>query len=304
MYIAQEGRFQLVNPRFQRLTGYTKDELLGMDSLSLVVPQDKNTVRKNAVRMLRGEHSSPYEFRCINKRGEIGWVMEKVTAIEYRGRPATLGNFMDITERKQAEEELKQSWEKLRRVLEETVDALASLVEKRDPYTAGHQQRVTKLACAIAQEIGLPEEQIDGIRVAGAIHDVGKMYVPTGILSKPGKLTDYEFAIIKTHPQVGYEIVKGIEFPWPVAQAILQHHERLDGSGYPAGLSGEESILEARILAVADVVEAMSSHRPFRPALGTDKALEEVSQNSGILYDPAVVDACLKLFNEKGFRFE
>ena len=210
----------------------------------------------------------------------------------------------EITERKRVEEELRQSYEKLRRTLEGTVHALASTAEKRDPYTAGHQQRVTRLACAMAQEMGLPEEQIEGIRVAGTLHDMGKIYVPAEILNKPGRLTEMEMGLIKTHPQVGYDILKTIEFPWPVAQIVLQHHERMDGFGYPQRLSGEEILLEPRILAVADVVEAMSSHRPYRPAHGIDKALEEISQNRDVLYDPEVVDACLKLFTEKGFKFE
>ena len=212
--------------------------------------------------------------------------------------------FRDITERKRAEEELQQTFEKLQRTLEGTVHALTATAERRDPYTAGHQQRVTRLACAIAQEMGFPEEQIEGIRVAGLIHDIGKINVPAEILSKPGVLNEIEYPLIKAHPQTGHDILKTIEFPWPVAQIVLQHHERMDGSGYPAGLSGEEIIPEARILGVADVVEAMASHRPYRPARGLDKALEEISQNRGVLYDPEVVDACLKLFTEKGFTFE
>jgi putative nucleotidyltransferase with HDIG domain len=175
-------------------------------------------------------------------------------------------------------------------------------VETKDAYTAGHQRRVANLARAIAAEMGLSPEQIDGIRMAAVIHDLGKISVPAEILSKPIGLNDLEYGLIKIHPQVGYDILKEIEFPWPVAQIVLQHHERMDGSGYPQGLLGEEIILEARILAVADVVEAMASHRPYRPPHGVDKALEEISRNRGILYDPEVVDACLKLFNEKGFK--
>jgi putative nucleotidyltransferase with HDIG domain len=207
-------------------------------------------------------------------------------------------------ERKQAEEELRQSYVKSRRTLEEIVHALASAVEMRDPYTAGHQRRVTQLACAIAEEMGLSEEQIEGIRMAAAIHDIGKVNVPAEILRKPGALTDLEYAMVKTHSQVGHDALKEIEFPWPVAQTVLQHHERIDGSGYPQGLSGDNIILEARILGVADVVEAMVSHRPYRVTLGICEALGEISQNKGILYDPGVVDACSKLFTVKGFKFE
>ncbi len=167
----------------------------------------------------------------------------------------------------------------------------------RDPYTAGHQKRVTDLACAIAEEMSLSKEQIEGLQMAGLIHDVGKILVPAEILSKPGRLTEIDFSMIETHPKVGYDILKTIEFPYPVAQIVIQHHERMDGSGYPAGLTGKEILLEARILAVADVVEAIASHRPYRPALGQDKAIEEISQNRGVLYDPKAVDACLKVLS-------
>jgi putative two-component system response regulator len=207
-------------------------------------------------------------------------------------------------ERQRAEEELRRSYMKLQRALEGTVHALVAAIEMRDPYTAGHQQRVAQLACVIATEMGLPEEQIEGLRMAGLIHDIGKMNVPTEILSMPGGLNDLQYGLIKTHPQTGHHILTEIEFPWPLAQIVLQHHERLDGSGYPQGLSGEEIMLEARILAVADVVEAMASHRPYRPPRGLDKALEEISQNKGVLYDPVVVDTCLKLFAEERFKFE
>ncbi len=202
------------------------------------------------------------------------------------------------------EKERKQTFAKLQKSLEGTINALASAMGKRDPYTAGHQQRVAKLARAIAEEMGLSKDETRGIRVAGRIHDIGKISVPAEILVKPGRLTDIEFSIVKTHSQVGYDILKDIEFPWPVAEIVLQHHERMDGSGYPQGLSGEKIILGARIMAVADVVEAMSSHRPYRSAFPIEKALEEISQNRGILYDTKVVDACLKLFKEKRFKFD
>jgi len=197
-----------------------------------------------------------------------------------------------------------QAGEILRRTLESTIQAVGLTTEMRDPYTAGHQKRVTQLACAIAKEVGLSQEQFEGIRAAGLVHDIGKMSIPAEILSKPSKLTDLEFHLVEGHPQVAYDILKTIEFPWPLAQIVLQHHERMDGSGYPQGLKGEEIMVEARILAVADVVEAMASFRPYRPALGIDKALEEISQNKGILFDTDVVDACMRLFEEKKFQFE
>jgi len=206
--------------------------------------------------------------------------------------------------RMQAEKEFHQSCERLQKIMDGIIQAIVLIVEMRDPYTAGHEQRVTKLACTVAKAMDLSEEKIAGIRVSGIMHDIGKMYVPAEILSKPGQISEVEFAMIKTHPQVGHDILKTIEFPWPVAQIVLQHHERMDGSGYPQGLSGKEITLEARILAVADVVEAMSSHRPYRPALGIDNALKEISMNRGVLYDPKVVDACLELFTGKEFKFE
>lgn len=209
----------------------------------------------------------------------------------------------ELAERKRAEEELQDSLEKLRKALGGTVQAIALTVEMRDSNTAGHQRRVADLARAIATEMGLSKEQIDGIRMAGLIHDLGKISVPAGILNKPGPLNGIEFSLIKAHPQIGYDILEKVEFPWPVARMVLQHHERMDGSGYPQGLTGEEIMPEARILAVADVVEAMASHRPYRPARGIESALEEIYQNRGVLYDSEVVDACLKLFTEKGFRF-
>lgn len=191
----------------------------------------------------------------------------------------------------------------LQQSLEQSIQTIAATVEARDPYTAGHQRRVSELATAIAVEMGLPKEQVNGIHLAAIIHDLGKIQVPSEILSKSGKLSNIEFMLIQTHPQAGYDILKEVEFPWPIAQMILQHHEKLDGSGYPQGLMGEQILLEARIITVSDVVEAMSSHRPYRSALGIDAALEEITRGRGRIYDPAVVDTCLRLFNEKGFRF-
>ena len=209
----------------------------------------------------------------------------------------------NIRERNRAEEELRDSLKKLRTAMESIVGALVLAIEKKDPYTSGHQKRVATFASAIAKEMGLPQDQIDGVRMAAMIHDIGKNAIPGQILSKPAKLTDLEMEMIKEHPQIGYDIIKGIEFPWPVAQMVLQHHERIDGSGYPQGLLGDAIYLGAKILGVADVVEAMASHRPYRASLGLEKAMEEISKNSGILYDPDVVDAGLKLIREKGFEF-
>ncbi len=188
---------------------------------------------------------------------------------------------------------------KLNKALDGVIQSMGRIIEFRDPYTAGHQVRVAKLATKIAKEMGVQKEQLDCINVAGQIHDVGKISVPAEILSKPGQLTEAEFAIIKAHPKVGYDIIADIEFPWPIANVILQHHEKMDGTGYPQGLKGENILLEARILCVADVLEAMSSHRPYRPGLGLEKALNEISKNKGRLYDSNVVDVLLQIYTAK-----
>ncbi len=210
----------------------------------------------------------------------------------------------DISNRKQVEEKDRRSTKNLLEAMEKTIRAMATIVEMRDPYTAGHQRRVTQLACAIAQEMGLSTDQINALRLAGLVHDIGKVRVPAEILTHPDGLTEAEFSMIKTHPLTGYEILRKMDLPWPIAQIVYQHHERMDGSGYPLGLSGDQIILEARILAVADVVEAMASHRPYRPAIGLGLALDEISQKSGTLYDSAVVDACTRLFYERDFKLE
>ncbi|MCJ7596533.1 MAG: HD-GYP domain-containing protein, partial [Desulfobacterales bacterium] len=192
--------------------------------------------------------------------------------------------------------------EKLRKTLGGTIQVISRAVEMRDPYTAGHQRRAADLARAIATEMGISADRTDFVRIACTIHDIGKISVPAEILSKPTELTDIEFSLIKAHVQAGYDILKDVEFPWPVADVILQHHERMDGSGYPRGIKGNDLLLESRILAVADVVEAMASNRPYRPGLGLNVALEEITKKRGILYDPDVVDVCLRLFNEKGYK--
>ena len=210
----------------------------------------------------------------------------------------------ELGERKRVWEELQRKNDRLEETFAATINALATTIEMKDPYTAAHQRWVTRLACAIAGEMDLAQEQIEGLRLAGLIHDIGKMNVPAELLLKPRRLTEIEYEAIKIHPQSGYDIVKEIQFPWPIAQIVLQHHERIDGSGYPQGISGTEILAEARLLAVADVVESMSSHRPYRDAHGIDIALDEIARNSGILYDPDAVEACLGVFKDKGFKFE
>lgn len=215
-----------------------------------------------------------------------------------------IGFVMDITEKKQGEEKLKENNRKLQKTLEGTINALAVTTENRDPYTAGHQRRVADLAFHIGREMGLPEEQVQGLKFAGMVHDIGKISIPLEILNKPGKLSVAEFTLIKGHSQVGYEILKDIEFGWPIAQIVLQHHERINGSGYPKNISNGDILLESKILGVADVVEAMASDRPYRAALGIDVALAEVNKKKGQLYDSQIVDICNKLFKEKGYKLD
>lgn len=303
-----DDRYKSVNPAFAQTLGYSGPEEVLNTITDIPNQLFVNPENYQALKTVLTEKGfvEGYETELYRKDGSKIWVSINARTVRNGNGAITFfeGFHQDITRRKQAENALKHTVESLKRTLDGTVDALSTTLEMRDPYTAGHQKRVALIACEIAQEMGLSKEQIEGIRVMGFLHDIGKIVVPAEILSKPGRINEYEFHIIKAHSQVGYDILKGIELPWPVALATIQHHERLDGSGYPRGLKGDEIILEARILAVADVLEAMASHRPYRPALGLDKALEEIRQKKGIFYDPEVVDACLRLFVEKGFRYE
>jgi putative nucleotidyltransferase with HDIG domain len=209
----------------------------------------------------------------------------------------------DISDRKANERILKESYARVLKSFDDTVTAITRIVETRDPYTAGHQRHVSQLGFAMARELGLPEKQAEGIRIAGLLHDVGKIYVPTEILSKPGRLSKIEFDIIKIHPQAGYDILHAIEFPWPVAEVAYQHQERLDGTGYPLGLKADDILLETKIISVADTVEAMTFSRPYRPVIGLDKALAQIEKGKDILYDSRAVDVCLELFQRQKFTF-
>jgi PAS domain S-box-containing protein/putative nucleotidyltransferase with HDIG domain len=237
--------------------------------------------------------------------GRVAWVSTtKVPLRDKQGQVlGTFGISRDITSRKMAEERLNKTLQHLHAAMTSTIRVLGLTVEARDPYTAGHQQKTTFLAEAIAREMGLSSERVEGLHMAGLVHDIGKISIPAEILSKPTKLTPGEYALVKTHAQKGYEILKDVEFPWPLAEIVHQHHERMNGSGYPRGLKGDEIIMEARILCVADTMEAMVSHRPYRPALGPKLALAEVEKGKGILYDADVAETCLKLFREKRFSF-
>ena len=240
------------------------------------------------------------ERQLLSLHSELESLVEKRTAELVESNKLLKS---EIENRKQIQLELEQSFANLKKVTDATIQAIALTVEKRDPYTSGHQRRVAKLTRAIAETIGLSEDQIEGTHVAASIHDIGKISLPAEILSKPIQLSEIEISLIQAHAQAGYDILKGLDFPWPIADIIIQHHERMDGSGYPRGLSGDRISIEARIIGVADVVETMSSHRPYRPSMGIEKALEEITLNSGTLYDSQVVDACLNIFNGKGFLF-
>lgn len=333
-----QGYFHDLSPACKEILGYDTEELSSFSFVELVHPDDLEATQNDMNDLAKGKpvYNLTNRYRC--KDGSYRWL--SWNSIPYIKDKLIYFVARDVTNIKRAEEELKKShkqieqkvhektselvksnqqlkyeikerkkaekdrlkaYNKLQRALEGTVQAMGRVVDKRDPYTAGHQQRVARLAQAIAKEMGLESEKLEGLRLAAEIHDIGKINIPAEILSKPDKLDEIEFNMIKNHPEVGYEIIKDIKFPCPVGDIILQHHEKLDGSGYPAGLSGKEILLEAKILCVADVVEAMSFHRPYRPALGIETALEEINQNKGTLFDEEVVDACIKLFKNKGF---
>lgn len=305
--------WKYISPSMEKLLGYNLEELMRLPLDKLLPPTSmKKTMEHFSTQLSMALPSSTpsskknlVELEFICKNGQVLWGECAFSFIrDEQGKPLSiLGEGRDITERKQAEDKLQQTLERLRRAIGTTIHVLVSVLEVRDPYTAGHQSRVADLARAIADEMGIDQEQTEGIRMAGSIHDIGKLSIPAEILTKPTKLTDTEFALIKVHSQTGYDMLKDVESPWPLAQIIYQHHERMDGSGYPNNLKGDKIIMEARIIAVADVVEAMASHRPYRAALGIEKALEEIKRNKGILYDEAVADTCLKLFTRKGYHF-
>ena len=300
---AKDLRFVLLNHAGEKLLGYDRKALLGKSALDLFSPEQAAHFMAEDREVLDGEAGTldiPEEPILTAKKGQRFLHTRKVR-IQGADRKSKylLGISEDITEKKQNEVELQNSLKNYQKAIKGTIQAFATTVETRDPYTAGHQAHVSTLAADIAIGMHLTKHQVEGIRMAGLIHDLGKIQIPAEILSKPGKLSELEFSLIKIHPQVGYDLLKDIEFPWPIAQMVLQHHEMMDGSGYPQGLAGDEIMLEARILTVADIVEAMSSHRPYRPALGIEKALEQIRQDRGTLLDPDVVDACLKLFKEE-----
>ncbi|MBN2407916.1 MAG: PAS domain S-box protein [Elusimicrobia bacterium] len=338
------GVITSLNPHFEKLTGWNCAEWIGKDFSDIIHPEDRISSVESFIRLMKGYEDPFIELRVLTKSGKYIIGEFKSTLLKQNGEViGAHGIAHDVTERKENAEKLKKYRDKLQELVNDqmkeliktneqlyreinerkdtekklqtslsnfkksltgTVNALGAAVEKRDPYTSGHQLRVARLACEIAREMRLSEQEIDGIRIASLLHDIGKITVPAEILSKPGVLTELEYNLIKNHSRIGYEILSEIEFPWPIADIVFQHHERIDGSGYSQGLYRDQIMIEARILSVADVVEAMSSHRPYRPIRGLDKALKEISNNKGVLYDEKVVEACLRVFIEKGFQFE
>jgi PAS domain S-box-containing protein/putative nucleotidyltransferase with HDIG domain len=294
------------NPTFLNLTLLSKEELRDHNFMDLELSEGREGMGPLFQELLGRQRESFNLEMCYQRRdGVLRWGDLSVFALyEATKNTSFFAMFNDITERKQSEAALQDSYLKIKQALSGIVQALSCTIELKDPYTSGHQQRVAQLACAICEVMGLSPEHIERMRILGYLHDIGKLAVPAEILIKPGKLSEIELSIVKTHAQKGYEILNKLDFGWPIAQAVYQHHERLNGSGYPQGLTGSDINQEARILAVADVVEAMVSHRPHRAAMGIDEALEEISKNKGISYDREVVEACRKLFIEQGFRFE
>jgi PAS domain S-box-containing protein len=304
-YVIQNDKFAYVNPRFAEIFGYASPaELVGRDSLSYVVEKDRGAVLDTRRLIEGGSPSKDLNFTGMRKDGTMIQIGAHSSRATYQGQPAVIGLVQDISEKTRAEDEIKRYVSAIQNAFMSTVEVARTLSEMRDPYTAGHERRVGRTAAAIGAELGFDERRIEGLRVAGYLHDIGKITIPAEILSKPTKLSPIEFRLIQGHPQAGYEVLKAVTFPWPVAEVALQHHERMDGTGYPQGLKGEAILLEARIMAVADVVEAISSHRPYRPGLGIEKALAEIVRGRGSAYDPTVADACLRLFRERLYRLE
>jgi PAS domain S-box-containing protein len=289
------------NPAAAARYGYSQELLTGLDFHALRGPD----VEVRADEMLYQAERRPvvYESEGISSNGTTFPVEVRVRAVSLGGESVLVAITRDLTDQKRQEDELRSMIDELERLAYSTVDAFGKVVEQRDPYTGGHQERVADLAANVGERLGLSAARCRSLRMAGLVHDVGKIGVPTEILNKPGRLSRLEFELVKTHAQLSYDILSQIKFPWPIAEMALQHHERVNGSGYPQGLSGDEIMLEARILAVADVIEAMTFHRPYKTVLGLDRAIQEIIDNAGVLYDADVADAVVKLFTEDGYVF-
>ena len=303
IYIIQNGMFVYSNPRFAEIFGYAPHEIAGMAVPALVAEHDCDRVLENLRKRLSGEVTNiEYEFTGRRKSGTFVEIGVHGTSALYNGEPAIIGVLQDISEKRRAEAQIQHYIAQLEKAFTHTVAVATTISEMRDPYTAGHERRVGEIAAAIGAELAFDARRQEGLRVAGYLHDIGKMTIPSEILSKPGRLSSVEFELIKGHAQASYDVLKEVDFPWPVARIAREHHERMDGSGYPQGLKGEAILLEARIMAVADVIEAMASHRPYRAGLGIEQALAEIERGRGSVYDPVVADACLRLFRERRFQ--
>ena len=302
--IIQDRKIKFINARLPAIIGYSIEEIQHVPLQSILSGEELDKLFKRYEQRIAGESLAALYETCLkHKDGRPVYVELNAGLISYEGKPADLIVARDITERRRAAEELKRTLERLRKAMGATIQAITLTVETRDPYTAGHQRRVADLARSIASRMGLDQESVEALRIAASIHDLGKISIPSEILSKTGRLNEREFDLVKTHSQVGYDILKKIEFPWPIARIVLEHHERVNGTGYPQGLKDGEIMREAKILGVADVVEAMVSHRPYRMAHKLEVALDEISNNRGVLYDPEVVDTCLDLFQKRAYDF-
>lgn len=303
IYVRRDGKFIYVNPRYSEIVGWSSAELIGQNVLNYTLPDPDNIrrIQEAWARLEAGERSVSYTVPLLCKNGKIIELGLHASPIDWDGKLATIVMAEDITERKRAEEQIASYVKQLEASMRGTLQAVSNMIDLRDPYTAGHERRVGLIAGVIGREMGWSEERCRALEMVGLVHDIGKIAVPVEILSKPGRLNPMEMNLVKAHAQAGYEILKDVPFSFPVAEVIRQHHERLDGSGYPRGLKGADILPEARVLAVADVLESMSAHRPYRPALGVDAALVELERGRGTLYEPEVLDAVFRLLRDKGY---
>ncbi len=301
LYDPDTDRLVRFNRAISKMLGYSPEEMEGLTMKNMHPEEDLPGIMEDLKKQMSGVTPLAVNIPMKRKDGSIFYADVNSSPLVIDGRLHMLGIFRDVTMQRELERKEREAIERLRVALATTIHVLAQILERRDPYTAGHQRRVAALAGEIAREMGFDQGRVDGIIMTGQVHDIGKVSIPAEILSKPGRLSQLEMQIIREHPLHGREILKDVDFPLPLSEIVYQHHERLDGSGYPRGIKGDEILQEARIIAVADVVEAMASHRPYRPSHGIDVALEEIEKNRGILYDEQIVDICAKLFRVKGY---
>lgn len=297
------GKFFEVNEAACRQLGLTKKEILKFTPYDFYADIDKKTSDPQ-INKLRKKKRAIFEVPIKKSNGDIIFCEVNSHIIQYKGKPVVLSIIRDVSERKDFQNKIEKNFFIMKKIMDGIITAMEKLVEKKDMYTVGHQRRTAELARFIAKEYGLSDHQAEGIYIAAIIHDIGKIFISSSILNKPEKLTEKEYKIIKTHPEEGYNILKSICFPWPIAEMIYQHHERINGSGYPRGLTGNKILLEAKIIGIADVVEAMTFKRPYRKGLGINKALDEIMKNKGILYDEDISRLCFDIFRKRKFKFK